>query len=361
MHVQIFSSRPSRSCSRSRLTMQWSRRTLSPFHRPCAPACCLLRFPRAPPRVCLCVCAHGVALCRSFSRSAIEAFGVLVLKLSESEFKPVFMQIYEWGNGIAAAAAASASSSADGGGGGLQFTDPHGLWRRSVLFYRVVNQLAEQLKAIFVPFYRHILDGLVKHLGAAVAESAGEKNPRRKRRKGGGTEKQQQQQHSEAATAAARVLADHATDAVAKLFLYDSDQEVATEGRILELVEPLASQLESSFGLDDAGYRARVAETIVPCVSQLAVCGSTYDIWKPLNHALLSRSRSDRAVVRTAALMCVEALFGKLAEEYLVLLPETIPFLAELMEDDDIEVEALVKKLVKHIEDLSGEKLTNYL
>ena len=31
------------------------------------------------------------------------------------------------------------------------------------------------------------------------------------------------------------------------------------------------------------------------------------------------------------------------------------------MEDDDIEVEALVKKLVKRIEDLSGEKLTNYL
>ena len=43
------------------------------------------------------------------------------------------------------------------------------------------------------------------------------------------------------------------------------------------------------------------------------------------------------------------------------MLPETIPFLAELMEDDDIEVEALVKKLVKRIEDLSGEKLTNYL
>ena len=36
---------------------------------------------------------------------------------------------------------------------------------------------------------------------------------------------------------------------------------------------------------------------------------------------------NSRASVRASALMCVEALFGKLAEEYLVLLPETIPFL----------------------------------
>lgn len=296
--------------------------------------------------------------------SAVKAFGVLVLKLNESEFKPVFTQIYEWGNGIAVSSASSASESSGAvGAGGLQFANPHGLWRRSVIFYRFVKELADKLKAIFVPFYRHILDGLVKHLGAAVAESQGDRrvsSKARKRRKGADGEKHDSQ-NSEAAMAAARELADHATDAVCKLFEFDSDQEVATESRLLELVEPLASQLESTFNLDVPDYRARIAQTVVPCVSELAVCGSSYDVWKPLNHALLSRSRSDRPAVRTAALMCVEALFSKLAEEYLVLLPETIPFLAELMEDDDIEVEALVKKLVKRIENLSGEKLTNYL
>ena len=54
-------------------------------------------------------------------------------------------------------------------------------------------------------------------------------------------------------------------------------------------------------------------------------------------------------------------MFSRLSEEYLVLLPETIPFLAELMEDDNLEVEALVKRLVKRIEDLSGERLDQYL
>jgi U3 small nucleolar RNA-associated protein 10 len=295
-------------------------------------------------------------------RSAVQAFGVLVLKLNESEFKPVFTQIYEWGIGAAVSPTAADTTGALGGGG-LQFANPHGLWRRSVLFYRVVNELAEKLKAIFVPFYRVILDTLVKHLGAAVAESQGDRrgiSKARKRRKGENSERYDEK-HSEAGAAAARELADQATHAVSKLFLFDSDQEVATESRLLELVEPLASQLESTFNLDVPDYRTRIAETVVPCVSQLAVCGSSYDVWKPLNHALLSRSRSDRPAVRTAALVCVEALFSKLAEEYLVLLPETIPFLAELMEDDDIEVEALVKKLVKRIEDLSGEKLTNYL
>ena len=62
-----------------------------------------------------------------------------------------------------------------------------------------------------------------------------------------------------------------------------------------------------------------------------------------------------------SALVCVDGMFSRLSEEYLVLLPETIPFLAELMEDDNLEVEALVKRLVKRIEDLSGERLGQYL
>ena len=46
-----------------------------------------------------------------------------------------------------------------------------------------------------------------------------------------------------------------------------------------------------------------------------------------LTDCVLCSVCDSRASVRASALMCVEALFGKLAEEYLVLLPETIPFL----------------------------------
>jgi U3 small nucleolar RNA-associated protein 10 len=45
----------------------------------------------------------------------------------------------------------------------------------------------------------------------------------------------------------------------------------------------------------------------------------------------------------------------------LALLPETVPFVAELMEDDNIEVERLCQALIRQIEALSGESMENYL
>ena len=44
-----------------------------------------------------------------------------------------------------------------------------------------------------------------------------------------------------------------------------------------------------------------------------------------------------------------------------MLLPETIPFIAELMEDAEIEVERQTQLLIKSIEQLSGESFAHYL
>ncbi len=43
------------------------------------------------------------------------------------------------------------------------------------------------------------------------------------------------------------------------------------------------------------------------------------------------------------------------------LLPEAIPFVAELLEDPDVAVEAAAQRLVAQLETLSGEKLDQYL
>ncbi len=60
--------------------------------------------------------------------------------------------------------------------------------------------------------------------------------------------------------------------------------------------------------------------------------------------------------------MCaVLQLVGRLSEEYLALLPETLPFLAELLEDAELAVEARAQALVRQLEQLSGESLEQYL
>jgi U3 small nucleolar RNA-associated protein 10 len=65
--------------------------------------------------------------------------------------------------------------------------------------------------------------------------------------------------------------------------------------------------------------------------------------------------------VRYGAVRCATELFSRVGMPYLALLPETVPFVAELMEDDHIEVERATQLLIKQIESLSGESMENYL
>ena len=57
----------------------------------------------------------------------------------------------------------------------------------------------------------------------------------------------------------------------------------------------------------------------------------------------------------------IASLVNRLAEEYLTMLPEAIPFLAELLEDTDQRVEARAQEVVKLLEGVSGESLDEYM
>lgn len=64
---------------------------------------------------------------------------------------------------------------------------------------------------------------------------------------------------------------------------------------------------------------------------------------------------------RLAALKTEQSLTEQLGEEWLALLPEMLPYISELMEDEDENVEKEVRKWVKQIEDVLGEKLDDML
>jgi U3 small nucleolar RNA-associated protein 10 len=84
-------------------------------------------------------------------------------------------------------------------------------------------------------------------------------------------------------------------------------------------------------------------------------------MWKRLNHDLLMLTRDGRARVRLAGVWGSGQVFAQGREDALVLLPETIPFLAEAMEDGDAEVEQQTNVLVRKLEELSGESLQEFL
>lgn len=64
---------------------------------------------------------------------------------------------------------------------------------------------------------------------------------------------------------------------------------------------------------------------------------------------------------RLATIKCERALTAKLGEEWLAMLPEMLPHISELMEDDDENVEREVRKWVLEIEEVLGEKLDDML
>ena len=50
----------------------------------------------------------------------------------------------------------------------------------------------------------------------------------------------------------------------------------------------------------------------------------------------------------------------KLGQDYSVLLPDSLPFIAELLEDSDPIVEEKTHLIVKAIEDITGESIDQY-
>ena len=104
------------------------------------------------------------------------------------------------------------------------------------------------------------------------------------------------------------------------------------------------------------------AGSVVGCLAALGAAGGNEQLWKPLNHVVLKACGDEhRSEVRRAGLVCLLELMKSLGEEYMVLLPENLPVLAELLEDTNEEVASLARQVVTLAEELTGESLEDSL
>ena len=58
---------------------------------------------------------------------------------------------------------------------------------------------------------------------------------------------------------------------------------------------------------------------------------------------------------------CERSLTDRLGDEWMVLLPEMLPYINELQEDDDEEVERETLAWIKRIEEVVGERIDGML
>uniref|UniRef100_A0A8C5BFW7 HEAT repeat-containing protein 1 n=1 Tax=Gadus morhua TaxID=8049 RepID=A0A8C5BFW7_GADMO len=247
----------------------------------------------------------------------IDCLLAMVMKLSEITFRPLFFKLFDWSK-----------------------TETEGK-QRLLTFYRLADRIADRLKGLFVLF----AGNLVKPFSDLLQQTNVAKTDEALFDSADGVEK-------------STMLLHHVLDCMFKIFMYDTHHFLSKD-RAEALMGPLVDQLENTLGGEES-YQLRVTQHLVPCLGQFSVAMGDDTQWKTLNYQVLLKTRHSSSKVRFSALLMVMELARKLRENYMVLLPETIPFLAELMEDESEEVEHQVQKVIQEMENILGEPLQSY-
>uniref|UniRef100_A0A8C0DRX7 HEAT repeat-containing protein 1 n=1 Tax=Balaenoptera musculus TaxID=9771 RepID=A0A8C0DRX7_BALMU len=247
----------------------------------------------------------------------IDCLMAMVVKLSEVTFRPLFFKLFDW--------AKTEDAPKD----------------RLLTFYNLADCIAEKLKGLFTLFAGHLVKPFADTLNQVNISKTDEAFF-----------------DSENDPEKCCLLLQFILNCLYKIFLFDTQHFLSKE-RAEALMMPLVDQLENRLGGEEK-FQERVTKHLIPCLAQFSVAMADDSLWKPLNYQILLKMRDSSPKVRFAALITVLALAEKLRENYIVLLPESIPFLAELMEDECEEVERQCQKTVQQLETVLGEPLQSY-
>ncbi|KAJ2848244.1 snoRNA-binding rRNA-processing protein utp10, partial [Coemansia erecta] len=298
-------------------------------------------------------------------QATLDAFMRFVVKLNENLFKPLFLSFVDWataepsalpapqnlGGWISSASASPVAKSRHGRKDDKRARQQNALEARLRVFYRVLNVLFDKLKSILTPYYSSVIDTTVAQLDRfGIAHDT--------------IEAQEEEDRMEKPVPSALWCA--VVESIHQSALHDTSG-FWSDAMFKKVLRPLANQLPNTKALrrevampgeqEYEQYIERVRKYLAPAVSQLSVAVGDDAMWKQLNQAVMLRSRSDEPAVRVGSLLVLQALYERLGEEYLILLPETIPYLAELLEDDDSRVERATQETIKVIESYLGESM----
>ncbi|KAJ3394338.1 HEAT repeat-containing protein 1 [Lobulomyces angularis] len=244
-------------------------------------------------------------LAESCDEELISSFLTFVGKLNDAMFRSLFLNMVEWA-----------------------FAE-EGKESRSIFFYRTLSALLDKIKTFFAPYCGYVIDHTVVTLEKFANNNT----------------------HS-------TELWMRIMTFLYKFFLYDQDGLMNAEK--FHKIYPTVIKQITKKELHSLNYLENMNKYLIPCIGQLAVNVNADDLWKPLIQSILMTSREEDAEIKITTLKSLEELYRLLGEDLLVFLPETIPFLAELNEDDDPKVEKASLKLCSVVEGYLGESLEQY-
>ncbi|KAL2754630.1 hypothetical protein ACRALDRAFT_1076262 [Sodiomyces alcalophilus JCM 7366] len=238
-----------------------------------------------------------------------EAALKMIYKLNDAAFRPVFTQVVEWPSRLGK-------------------KDTAGRVARRYSVYKFLDKFFDSLKSIVTSYATYILEDAVATLEGCdmgVAEQ--------------------------------RQLWDAVLRTLGRCFEHDQDEFWQAPSHFGGVAGVLTSQL----GRADAEAGVDVRESLIPALVELAAAADSQDHQKEINTAVLKQLRAERAAVRLAAVQCQQALTDRLGEEWLASLPEMLPYISELQDDDDEVVERETHRWIVKIEGVLGESLDSML
>ncbi|KAF2011080.1 hypothetical protein BU24DRAFT_399265 [Aaosphaeria arxii CBS 175.79] len=227
----------------------------------------------------------------------IESIIAMTLKLNDSLFRPFFVQLVD---------AANSSSKQ--------------VKSHSITLCKFLAAFFDRFKSIVTSYSSYIIEHTVSLLNYIA------QNP----------------EESDLQTAVLKALQ--------KSFQHDQDGFWQSPSHYSQILVPLLTQLTLP--------PQESATPVIPTITELATASaSSVDNHREMNAILLKYMRSESASTRLATVKCEQSLTKRLGEEWLALLPEMLPFISELREDDDEEVERETQRWINMVEEILGEDL----
>ncbi|CCH62580.1 hypothetical protein TBLA_0H02960 [Henningerozyma blattae CBS 6284] len=235
---------------------------------------------------------------------------IYVLKLNDKVFRPLFAILVRWafdGEGVI----------------NTNITEIE----RLTAFYRFFYNLQDNLKGIITSYFTYILEPTKQLLDRFVNNTTDDINLRRL-----------------------------TLMSVTSSFKYDKDEYWKSTSRFELISKSLIDQLSN--------IEQSIGKYLVKAISSLATNNNGVEGHNKIMHKLLvdHMKATCSSNEKLWAVRCFKMIYTRVGESWLPLLPQLVPTIAELLEDDNEEVEHEVRTgLVKVVENVLGEPFSRYL
>ncbi|ODQ64080.1 hypothetical protein NADFUDRAFT_53059 [Nadsonia fulvescens var. elongata DSM 6958] len=233
----------------------------------------------------------------------------IILKLNDKTFRPLFVSMVRW--------------AIDGAGcdASIEKSD------RLLVFFKFFGKLLDGLRSIVTNYYGYLIDPVSNLLDQYSQGGIKDNEPLR------------------------RVI----LNSLYTSFQFDHDEFWQSRQRFEKISASLLAQMPT--------VEASLGKNLVKTIVAMSETCASEDNHKTINELVLSHMKdSCSSNQKLWAIRTLKGIYLKLGEEWLTMLPQLVPVIAELLEDEDEKVEMEVRReLVPVIEEVLGEPLERYL